>query len=303
MIGVSRSAFAAAWITKGRYVRFTPSFFALARTSATLCMSTSAKMWTWGEVCLLRTMWSAIFFRIGVHGTTWSPSAAGGGDAFGAPEGARLGGAGGRRRCRGPFRRTCGGAPPEARYPSTSFRVTRPSMPVPGIFDRSRPCSAAIRATTGVIRIRPVVGGGGGGGADGSTRGGAGIGGPVFRAMWPGNPSVSSSHFGAASGAGRDAAGSVSSFASTARMGTVSPGLTRICATRPADGEGISASTLSVEISSRGWSLATSCPHLHEPLHHDPFHHAFPELGHHDVDEHRFTLLAFNTRRVSGSPR
>ena len=91
MIGVSRSAFAAAWITKGRYVRFTPSFFALARTAATLCMSTSAKMWTWGEVCLLRTMCSAIFFRIGVHGTTWSPSARA---AFGAR--ATFGGVAGR---------------------------------------------------------------------------------------------------------------------------------------------------------------------------------------------------------------
>ena len=133
-------------------------------------------------------------------------------------------------------------------------------MPVPGIFDRSRPCSAAIRATTGVIRICPVVGGGGGTGAEGSTRGGAGIGGSDVRAMWPGKPSVSSSHFGAASGAGGDTAGSVSIFASTAWMGTVSPGLTRICVTRPADGEGISASTLSVEISSRGWSLAISSP-------------------------------------------
>ena len=53
----------------------------------------------------------------------------------------------------------------------------------------------------------------------------------------------------------------------------------------------------------QGLVLGDQFPHLHEPLHDDPFHHAFPELGHHDVDEHRFTLLAFNTRRVSGSPR
>ena len=175
-------------------------------------------------------------------------------------------------------------------------------MPVPWISDRSRPCSAAIRATTGVIRIRPVVGGGGGGGVDGSTRGGAGIGGPVFRAMWPGNPSVSSSHFGAASGSGRDAAGSVSIFASTAWMGTVSPGLTRICATRPADGEGISASTLSVEISSRGWSLATSSPTSTSHFTTTPSTTLSPSWG----ITTSMSIAArsfFNTWRVSGSPR
>jgi hypothetical protein len=41
----------------------------------------------------------------------------------------------------------------------------------------------------------------------------------------------------------------------------------------------------------KGLVLGDRIPDLHEPLHHDPFHHAFPELGHHDVDEHRFTLL------------
>src|SRR5512141_2243242 len=235
-------------------------------------MSTSAKMWTWGEVCLLRTMCSAIFLRIGVHGATWSPSALEGGETFGACDAAALEGTGGAGTAgggaafaSGAFAEgggvgAAGEAPPETRYDSTSFRVTRPSMPVPGIFDRSRPCSAAIRATTGVIRTRPVDGGGGGAGTEGSTRGGAGIGGSDVRAMWPGKPSVSSSHFGAASGAGGDAAESVSIFASTVWMGTVSPGLTRICVTRPADGEGISASTLSVEISSRGWSLAIRSP-------------------------------------------
>ena len=195
-----------------------------------------------------------------------------------------------------------GGTPPEARNPSTSFRVTRPSMPVPGIFDRSSPCSAAIRATTGVIRTRPAVGGANGAGADGSTRGGAGIGGSVARAMWPGNPSVSSSHFSAASPAGREAAWSVSSFASTAWMGTVSPGLTRICATRPADGEGISASTLSVEISRSGWSFDTSCPGSTSHFTTTPSTTLSPSWGI-TTSMSIASRSLFNTRRVSGSPR
>jgi len=45
--------------------------------------------------------------------------------------------------------------------------------------------------------------------------------------------------------------------ATTLLTGTVSPALTRISATTPAAGEGISASTLSVEISNSGSSRST----------------------------------------------
>ena len=176
-------------------------------------------------------------------------------------------------------------------------------MPVPGIFDRSRPCSAAIRPTTGVIRIRPVVGGGGGAGTDGSTRGGAGIGGSVVRAMWPGNPSVSSSHFGAASRRGQGRRRVRLELRQHRLDGDRLPLLDQDLRD-PARGR---RGDLRVHLVrgdlEQGLVLGDQFPHLHEPLHHDPFHHAFPELGHHDVDEHRFTLLAFNTRRVSGSPR
>ena len=46
----------------------------------------------------------------------------------------------------------------------------------------------------------------------------------------------------------------------TLSTGTVSPSLTRICSSTPAAGDGISASTLSVEISNNGSSRSTASP-------------------------------------------
>jgi len=48
--------------------------------------------------------------------------------------------------------------------------------------------------------------------------------------------------------------------ATTLLIGTVSPSLTRISETTPAAGDGISASTLSVEISNSGSSRSTVSP-------------------------------------------
>ncbi len=125
----------------------------------------------------------------------------------------------------------------------------------------------AIRATTGEIRILGLSGEGAGGvgAATVSTRGGAGSGGPVRRAIAPGNPSVSSSQGafgGGASGGGTAADIEVSIRAIGASTGTVSPSFARISTITPAAGEGISASTLSEEISTSGWSLATMSPAL-----------------------------------------
>ena len=53
---------------------------------------------------------------------------------------------------------------------------------------------------------------------------------------------------------------SVSRRATTVSTGTVSPSFTRISTSTPADGDGISASTLSVEISKIGSSRFTSSP-------------------------------------------
>jgi hypothetical protein len=48
--------------------------------------------------------------------------------------------------------------------------------------------------------------------------------------------------------------------ATTLLTGTVSPSLTRISSSTPAPGDGISASTLSVEISNSGSSLSMESP-------------------------------------------
>ena len=65
---------------------------------------------------------------------------------------------------------------------------------------------------------------------------------------------------GAAAGAAIDAPFSVSIRATTAFTGTVVPSCTMISASTPAVGAGISASTLSVEISKIGSSRFTSSP-------------------------------------------
>src|SRR5262250_2898142 len=67
---------------------------------------------------------------------------------------------------------------------------------------------------------------------------------------------------GAAAGAGADAAalGAASIVATTVLIGTVWPSLILISFNTPAEGEGISASTLSVEISKSGSSRSTLSP-------------------------------------------
>src|SRR5512143_3865646 len=129
----------------------------------------------------------------------------------------------------------------------------------------SRPYSAIIFATTGETR-RPdpsPAGGGAGGGGDGAAaRGAGGMGGPVPRVIAPGTPSFSSSHFGGGGEPGAAATFSVSIRARTSLIGTTCPSFATISATVPAAGDGISASTLSVEISTRGWSFVTASPAL-----------------------------------------
>src|SRR5436190_6480433 len=130
-------------------------------------------------------------------------------------------------------------------------------------------CSAAILRTRGVDFVRRrcsavwtppspslfIVGGGagadGGGGAalDGSGLGGAAaFGGSGFAGA------------GAAAGFDATAPASVSSTATSVCTGTVCPSCTLISARTPAAGAGISASTLSVEISNNGSSRFTGSP-------------------------------------------
>src|SRR3954452_17491931 len=178
-----------------------------------------------------------------------------------------------------------------------SFLVTRPASPVPWMALMSTLCSAAILRTTGVDFRRsrsstlsgapfppvaspterasaageaaattaglagkgtlgagaPRVGveGAGASGAAGAPAGVAGLGG------------TGAAGLGAAGAfAGRVAAAleSVSMRATTVCTATVCPSCTRISASTPAFGAGISASTLSVEISKMGSSRCTCSP-------------------------------------------
>src|SRR5262245_37636910 len=115
-----------------------------------------------------------------------------------------------------------GSAPPAA--PRTSCSVIRPCGPVPVSDSRSTSSSCAKRRTSGVART---------------------FCGASFR------------------GSGAFATGAVPSSPMTTRIvptGTTAPSSTRICATLPAAGEGISTVVLSVWISTSGWSSATSSP-------------------------------------------
>ncbi len=129
-----------------------------------------------------------------------------------------------------------GAAPPLPEMAaSTSCFVTRPRGPLPPTAPRSMPCSAAIRAATGVASASPLAGAG---------------------ASVPGR-AASTLGAGAAC-AGAPAPASIRH--SAVPTGTVWSASTRSSATVPATGEGTSASTLSVEISTSGSSTATLSP-------------------------------------------
>jgi len=125
-----------------------------------------------------------------------------------------------------------------ARWASMSCLVTRPMRPEPFTWARSTPLSAAMRRTRGLdlVRRRPSrVSASGSGGGTGASGAGAG----VTSAL-----------------AGPPAGGPPAGFSPAAPMrattvptGTVAFTSTRISRTVPAMGAGISASTLSVEIS------------------------------------------------------
>ncbi len=172
------------------------------------------------------------------------------------------------------------GAPPASRKAVRSVFVTRPEMPVPGTCARSTPFSSAMFRTTGEERrfwrssfVSPSWGGvvkwGAAGGAAGAGGGvttraaGAGAGAATGAgATATGGRSGRGRAAAAASAAGAVAVASPASpiFATTVLIGTVVPSWTRISRRTPADGAGISASTLSVEISKSGSSRLTLSP-------------------------------------------
>src|SRR6267142_848574 len=145
--------------------------------------------------------------------------------------------------------------------------VTRPAYPLPGMREMSTLCSAAIFRTSGVDFVRrrcsavctpppsPLLTGAGasgrGAGDWGLRAGGGGAGAGAGAAAFDGSGFA---------GAGTAAPASVSRTPTTVCTGTVCPSWTLISASTPADGAGISASTLSVEISNRGSSRLTGSP-------------------------------------------
>src|SRR5579871_203345 len=130
-------------------------------------------------------------------GTRSSPGTIGaGGSSAGAAAGAGAGPRAGTGGVEGPEGGAGAGLAvvPEATE-WTSASVIRPPGPVPRTWERSMPCSAAIRRTEGVARTRPAGPGDGVGavvGADGVAEAtGAGAGGVGADAAGAGDPPVS----------------------------------------------------------------------------------------------------------------
>src|SRR5437762_13387802 len=129
-------------------------------------------------------------------------------------------------------------------------------------------CSAAILRTSGVDLVRsrcyavwtpppsPLLAGAG---ASGLGVGGVDV---AFGSAFGGGAGAGAAAFGGSGfvGAGAAAPFSVSSTATNVWTGTVCPSCTLISANTPAAGAGISASTLSVEISNSGSSRLTVSP-------------------------------------------
>src|SRR5436305_6312464 len=198
-------------------------------------------------------MWSAVILRILENGSTRSPGQ--GSTAGAATAGARGWGLGTGETS----------DPPRSITPSMSCLVTRPAKPVPGIVEMSTRCSAAILRTSGVDlrRNRSSAVSAPSSPFTGAVEGGRGREGAVAAGGDDATaaPEAAGARWAAAEGAAvAEAPLSVSITATSVCTGTVCPSWTLISARTPAVGAGISASTLSVEISKSGSSRFTSSP-------------------------------------------
>ena len=153
-----------------------------------------------------------------------------------------------------------GGPVRVSRCSRMSRLVTRPAMPVPCSCLRSTWCSWAMRLTSGDDRVRRSSSRSSSG--DLGPAGGSGAGRACSCAgAWPSGCAIGEGGAGTGGpGTGATCSPSWAITATTLSTGTVSPSFTRISASRPATGEGISASTLSVEISNNGSSRSTASP-------------------------------------------
>ena len=159
-----------------------------------------------------------------------------------------------------------------------SFFVTRPARPLPLKPVSSIPCSAAIFRTSGddFVRSRSSNEPGVDGAVTSAGLGGAGLGarGAGVAPCVADGAAVVPSPAGTGAGgnsapvlasglwppAAAATAASVSKRATIVCTGTVCPSCTSISTSTPAEGAGISASTLSVEISNIGSSRLTDSP-------------------------------------------
>src|SRR5271165_6836451 len=153
----------------------------------------------------------------------------------------------------------CGCAALPAMSASMSCLVMRPPAPVPSMAERSTPCSLARRRTKGDEWMRSVPEPeAAAAGAGALEAGGAGAG----FAAGAGALGAAAAGLAVGAGAGAEAAAepAPSMTATMVWIGTVWPSGILISFSTPAEGEGISASTLSVEISNRGSSRSTLSP-------------------------------------------
>src|SRR5664280_3219510 len=156
--------------------------------------------------------------------------------------------------------------PPAVISDSTSPRVIRPPRPVPVTADGSMPCSLSSLRTTGdSTSPAPVADAPTADGA-GTCGRGAGAAGRVARAPESSAGSSGNGVDSTLTGVSPDPASPPVAGTSppmTARVtptSTVSPSSTRMAVSTPSAGDGTSESTLSVDTSNRGSSLATVSP-------------------------------------------
>src|SRR5450830_602457 len=263
MIGWRLSVATTAWMMKGRNVSFCPvaasnSARVRARTRATRVRSISKNVVTCAATRMAMAMCSDVRRRIFDIGSTTSPGHAVAAEAETAlPDSTSPAG-----RLAGIAAAALAPTPPW-RYATRSLRVTRPATPEPDSAAISTPCSAAMRRTRGELLVRtrsskelPLPAGEDGGrrtedGAEGAAAG--------VELAADSVELTAAVPLGAGGGAILTPF-SVSMRATMVCTATVTPSPTTISAITPLVGDGISASTLSVEISKMGSSRLTSSP-------------------------------------------
>src|SRR6185437_9002712 len=159
-------------------------------------------------------------------------------------------------------------------YCSKSRLETRPPSPEAGTAARFTPCSCAKRRTNGDERTSApaaaagaaATGAGAGAGARVGAGGAATTAGAGAGATAAGAGAGAGAGAAWAAGAGAEAPSAESRMATTVLTCTVCPAGTLISLSTPVAGAGISASTLSVEISNSGSSRRTDSPGLRSHL-------------------------------------